>query len=485
MAYSVDELRQRGEENHVNELSQYQVVPPVQRTGPTRRSPPVRSYENIDTNSGTNYRSNSSVDWGRSSFKVKKSKPGKVRYPSREEIFGIAMSFLLSLTFAGFLAACVVRLTPIVAQNFMTFAKDMISVGDSARQLLPVKGQWQHLHLTSNVLDDNYFRKTQQNTPLLFTTSFKSDGLLDALIFANSSRMVSIMDLAGQRFLKDYPLETFLGSPISNSEEIAAETLSATFSISRKEVLVDILPQFFAKESSQLKIELLNPHGLFRGLPFRVGRGRIYQLLSGELSWVTFRGDQVPSKGFDPTRQLEDLLGNPSDFDALFTHEAAYRFTQSVNQHVFIPEGWFYAFSASSSTSEVSGYVVALQYENSAFNASGYVSYLMQGNERLNVRDYPGAIKIFKLGLGISRNVLLIEGLASALEGNKQYLAAEEAYREVLAVNPRHVAVYSSLIQLLINHANRDVSESIADLLEQANRVGLRDAVLALTRNSI
>lgn len=87
---------------------------------------------------------------------------------------------------------------------------------------------------------------------------------------------------------------------------------------------------------------------------------------------------------------------------------------------------------------------------------------------------------MYKMGLGMQRNVVLLERLADVNVLLQNYLAAEELYREVMDLNPANPIPYGKLIELLINYANKDISDSIASLLKQAEENGIKEEVLQI-----
>jgi tetratricopeptide (TPR) repeat protein len=220
------------------------------------------------------------------------------------------------------------------------------------------------------------------------------------------------------------------------------------------------------------------PTAHFRSTSFLNSRGFHSFLFKGQKRWIIFPPDRLPENGFDTTQLLETILS--SNLSKLNEHEHAFVVVQNENESVYVPEGWFYSYEVLNSSLSAS-----INYEASTFDSSSFYQFYKYAMEKLSLGEIPAAIKYFKLGLALNRNILLLEGLADALTANSQFLSAEEFFREALVLNPQFVSAYSKLIQLMVNHASKDISESIAELLQQAEKAGVRERVLLLVQDNL
>jgi hypothetical protein len=197
-------------------------------------------------------------------------------------------------------------------------------------------------------------------------------------------------------------------------------------------------------------------------------------------------------------------------------HPHVLHIVQRAGEWVFIPEGWYHGTLTTSISS------VSIHYEGAGSEGNSLYSYYLQGNTRYTQGDYAGAIRMYKLGLGVSSSTSspstttttrTIPSPATPSDGEEKsktititatsvntvykqyfvqialaetyiaqgsYTQAEELYHQLLSLNPSNPIIYSRLIHLFINHATRDVSESIAELLQKAEKYHAKEHVLML-----
>lgn len=431
-------------------LREIQPIPNQEFSNNTIRDDVRARDETINPN--RSYRFNNNIDWSRASFKVKKTKPGKVKYLSKTEIWSLGLSFLLSLIIAGFLVAVTVYLTPIVAKNFSNFIEDVGILSNAMTGKLNAnqrKDVWSSIPQRSWQLENrDEFLKTinRHKTPVIFSALPSS--VVDSCSFCRAG----------------------VEDPTQTCKELnQTEIINSVFNNS----------SFLTTFTGDMKIFSQSyPHSSL----LEVIQSRFIYQVCGLQQWIIFRHDQIPTGGFDPSKPIAELLEVYSNNFKESRH--VWHGDLHVNEALFIPEGWYAASSTilGSSDDENSTYITLT---TPAAEQSGFMYYWSIGQQRLISGDYAGAIKMFKLGLGISRNLMLLDSMADALNANQQFLASEEFYRESIAINPRNPLTYSKLINLMINHATKDVSTSITELLDQAGAIGLHEKVLELSHNEL
>lgn len=433
-----------------------------------------RDYPDID--SRNTYRSNDNIDWSRASFKIKKPKPGKIRQMSKEELFGIGISFLLSVCFAVIIAMAMVYLTPIVMKNFSNFLYDVREVGTIAKEKLFMnKGEGNTIDLLRDVSEGMFKSSCYKSFPCRFNTGKIMDvATIFSAIVSQSQRSVSIVNNVMKKEIGSIDLSQF-----------SAESLNLQWNSSLSAVLANVdIEESDILNASPFR-ELFNNPPTFeinkntgdssRSSTLDARRGFLSLLLNGKKRWVAMKYDDIPKSGYNSAWVVSQAFDNSGD--------KVYFIIQNEGEYVYIPEGWIFGYEVISTDDR--NISIHVKYEARDYDSSSYFQFYANGKERLTQGDISGAIRYFKLGLALNRNILLLEGIGDAMTLNMQFLAAEEFYREVLSLNPQSVAVYSKLIKLLINHANQDVSDSIAELLSQADRAGVRSYVLTSVQELI
>lgn len=403
------------------------------------------------------YHTNRNLDWSRTSFKVKKSKPGKIRHLSKQELFGIGMSFLLSVCMAIFIAFALLHLSPIVLRHLTNFIYDVNEVGTLAKKTFfptQIKGSSTTIALQSNISEKIFSSQCFKQAPCLFSLS-DTPNASDKFYDFSAISMESLCS-------KPSPRETELAA--QSEQFITLININATDNVGPIPNTIPLLSSIFSNSNT---LQITKPTQDMKSSQFKVGKGFASLLLEGKKKWVVFKQDNLPKKGLNTKLRLEDFNQNQFDDDIFHV------IFQNVMEYVYIPEGWMYAFEILEMNMSAS-----VDFEVKQLDSSSYLQFYLQGRDKLDLGDMVAAIKFFKLGLALNRNILLLEGLGDALTANSQFLAAEEFYREVLLINPQSISVYSKLINLLVNHSHKDVSESIGELLTLASEAGVRDAVI-------
>jgi oxalate decarboxylase/phosphoglucose isomerase-like protein (cupin superfamily) len=293
--------------------------------------------------------------------------------------------------------------------------------------------------------------------------------------------------------LQDYlSFQYSLDPSLGESSHFYASDANITRSIPDLSLFAESFFHHIPSISSHLldscRLAVGHQHPALSGTSFHLQRERVSYLLEGQKSWMLFSSeDYFPSNGFNPLKNLEYWRNSTAEGQQV--HTKLLHVHQNQGEVLYIPEGWYHA------TQTISDHSVSLTWELQSSDqtpaAAGqkkkvhFYFYLDEGNQRLAVKDFKGAIRMFKMGLAIQRNILLLERLADVYVLSEMYLAAEELYREIIDINPLNPAPYGKLIELLIDHATRDVSDSIAHLLQQAEAKGIKEDVLRLTNDQL
>jgi tetratricopeptide (TPR) repeat protein len=146
-------------------------------------------------------------------------------------------------------------------------------------------------------------------------------------------------------------------------------------------------------------------------------------------------------------------------------------------QVVYVPEGWYHA------TQTISDYSISVRYEPPDDLPGEYYYYLRRGDAKAAVQDFAGAVKLYRLGLAIQKDTVLLTHLGRALEQLALYTEAEAAYTEAVERNPRNAFHFVRLINLFVSHAAKDSSERVSELLQRAEAFQLKAEVLRLLKD--
>lgn len=442
--------------------------------------------------------------WHKTSFKIGKSKPSKTRYLTRKELFGLGMSVVVSCILSMTMLAILYYGTPVLADkllfffNFSTSNRHEVQSGTLqqvkptgvaiARKVIKV-----YNNLSPENFKENYLSK---NIPLLFTLQEDSksglclEDVVTRLDAFDADEIIQLLPMSGFGTLspetlhgsKSTPLKTYMTS----SDKIDVRTCCFLISDSHLAKKLDLSLRSLIKAESEIYLSVFNeqPRIVISrnderlcGSPFHAHKQTLHYLVQGKKHWVVFKQDSVPPGGFNPQYNLRQWLKSYNNI----THQVdnVFHIFQEEGQFVYIPEGWYHATDTQADLS------VGISFPSTSTSSTSYFHYMIEGYERIKSNDVQGGIRLFKLGLGINRNIQLLEHLADALIKDHSYTAAEDVLREMLQYNPQNPTIYSQLISMMINHANKDVSESISELLDQAERYGLREHVLTLSQESL
>ncbi len=146
-------------------------------------------------------------------------------------------------------------------------------------------------------------------------------------------------------------------------------------------------------------------------------------------------------------------------------------------QVVYIPEGWYHA------TQTISEISVSVRYEPPEDLPGESYYYLQRGNLKAQQKEFAAAVKLYRLGLAIQKDAVLLAQLGRALEELALYTEAEAAYAEAVERNPRSAYHYMRLINLFVSHAKKDSSERVSELLQRADGFQLKAQVLRLLKD--
>lgn len=229
------------------------------------------------------------------------------------------------------------------------------------------------------------------------------------------------------------------------------------------------------------------------GPPFRQGKHMVAEVFEGTLHWALFHPNAVPTVGF---RENEGLGAWMSDtyklVSPLFSPTEVY---QHPGEVLYIPEGYFYAYKGhESSESEGGGTTLSSVVMREAPLPDVGTEYyaLVEGRKRLAIRDYDGAIKLFRMGLDLELEVPSNDASVSSGQGRRSYALlsalgdthrltgdleeAERAYRDALSQNARQVTTFAKYMSVVQEKYNRREEEarlkgtSCVPWLMEANR---------------
>jgi tetratricopeptide (TPR) repeat protein len=147
-------------------------------------------------------------------------------------------------------------------------------------------------------------------------------------------------------------------------------------------------------------------------------------------------------------------------------------------QALYIPEGWYHASQTSSDHS------VSVRYSPPHELPGAFYYYLVRGDAKRAAGDYTAAVKLYRLGLALQRDITIVTHMGMALEQLGLYVEAESAYTEAVERNPRNAQHYVRLANLLVSHAVDDSSVKVGNLLQRADSFGLKEKVLLLLKDA-
>ena len=137
--------------------------------------------------------------------------------------------------------------------------------------------------------------------------------------------------------------------------------------------------------------------------------------------------------------------------------------------------GWYFASYTLSNES------ISLRYQRAKSDPGSYIYFLEEGRKKEDAGELAAAIKMYKLGLAVTKDIKLIENLARAFESSGAYSEAERMYKEAISINAKNPHNYARLINILVSFSSDDESISVRELLQKASEMGIRHHVLDLT----
>lgn len=461
-------------------------------------------------------------NWHKTSFKIGKPKSSKTRYLTKNEIIGVALSAIVSLIFSLIILALVYYGTPIVARKFLSLINfgassdisddgmpDLSSLSNSKQLMKHTVGVPHKVIKTYHKLSLKSFQDIYlTNVPVLFTldelgTNQKVDGQLSTMeCFASVYDQLQL--LSEEDIIHLFPMNHFINAPFSDSSHYNNITLPVKTFLSTQ-VSLDIernsylavdtslakrinvtLSSLLPKDhilvdnfNGEPKLVISRSDDNLSGSPFHAHKQFLHYLSSGRKHWVLFKQNSLPRSGFNPQRNLRHWLKHNNNNSSHTDNNNVFHVFQEAGEVLYVPEGWYHA---SDTLSDIS---IGISFTTLSTQPTSYYHYMSEGIQRIKSNDIQGGIRWFKLGLGINRNIQLLAHYADALILSKSYTAAEEVLREILQENPQDPSIYSKLINMMIDHANKDISESIAELLDQSDKFGIRDDVLSLSQQNL
>jgi hypothetical protein len=222
----------------------------------------------------------------------------------------------------------------------------------------------------------------------------------------------------------------------------------------------------------QSTLEIGRNFSALSGTPFVSQQNSVHELLSGRRRWALYPPDRLPKAGFHPNENLDSWLR--AVYPSLDAASLPVEIVQKAGEFVYVPDGWYYATTTLSSES------VSIKFAPSATSRSSFLHYMNLGRAKFAEKDYKGAVKMFKLGLAMSRDYFLLQHLALAFEMSGSLEDAETLYKEATEVNPRDPHNYARLVNLLVSFSNRDESAAVSEVLQRAEKAGIQEEVLIL-----
>ena len=229
-----------------------------------------------------------------------------------------------------------------------------------------------------------------------------------------------------------------------------------------------------------LSISKSGSDGMLSGTPFHFHRQSLSELISGRKHWVLYSPDSIPTEGFNPYENLYEWHRDTYPALSRDMHRPApIEIIQEVGQVVYVPEGWYHA------TKTLTAESVSIRYTAPEEDSGMFYYYLVQGDLKARVvGDWGAAIKMYRVGLAMQKNNLLLQRLAFALDRHGLPSEAESVYKEALERFPRDPHNYAQFINFLVSRSKTDSSDRVAALLQRADEFGFRDTVLSLVKLS-
>jgi len=128
-----------------------------------------------------------------------------------------------------------------------------------------------------------------------------------------------------------------------------------------------------------------------RGPPFRQGRQFWAEVVHGKLQWLLFHPQALPAAGYGVNETLSAWMA--AVYPKVTARDAPVLVTQEPGQVIYIPEGWFYTYSASTPLA------VAVGQQSSVEQVGSPLYCLQEGKRRHALGDLQGAREILLNGI--------------------------------------------------------------------------------------
>lgn len=435
----------------------------------------------------------------KTSFKLGKPKPSKVRMLTKSELIGIASSAVLSILISILLVYIGIKGSPIVLNNLKNFFYDIIGEAPKgSSQVGATLNKANVLALQRNATVAHFTSKYYGKAPVVFDFTVPKEKIIDrfenlqaSLVSDNTNvllRSTSKFDretkeVAVSKLLsgRDFSLES--GKDYIGEVELTQVCRVDSCSWS-SESSSPILQEFRDKVTLVIG---RNITGLI-GPGFRSDRQFVSELLHGSKRWFIYKPNKIPSAGIPVDKSPRRWLD--TSYPLLSLSDMPMEIYQKAGQLVYVPEGWYHA------TVTVSESSVSLQRYTTQEDRNSYYHYLRVGLSRFNEGDFTGANKMFKLGLALCRDAQLLYFFALSLEKAGLLSQARDALYEMVTKNKSDPTGYVQLIKLLVTHfsdsdSSADTKEpgdsgvTVAVLLEMAEQNHIRDVVLQHCQDSL
>lgn len=187
------------------------------------------------------------------------------------------------------------------------------------------------------------------------------------------------------------------------------------------------------------------------GPPFRQSRHRLYEALEGSTKWLLFHPNALPTIGYSHTDHYTSWMHEV--YPGVSPLFSPLQLTLHPGRVLYVPEGYYYTYTAESA-------LASMVLQEAPLEDAGTELYcLSEGAKRVAVSDFPGAAKLFNMGLELkdvsgkgqgrySHQLLMSLGRVHEALGILE--SAETAYRDAISQNARHVSAYTHYMNVVM-----------------------------------